>query len=58
MKSKSTPVWLYLLLAVNGVFTLVTLAQYPGQGYIYVIFSVLLNALLFFGIHSWGCSSG
>ena len=29
---------------------LVTLAHYPGRGYIYVIFSVLLNALLFFGL--------
>jgi len=50
MKSKSTPNWLYLLFAANGVFMLMTLANYPGRGYIYLIFSVLLNALLFFGL--------
>jgi len=50
MKSKSTPVWLYLLLAVSGGFALVTLVHYPGRGYIYVIFTVLLNALLYFGL--------
>ena len=50
MKSKSTPAWLCLTLAASGVFTLVTLAHYPGRGYIYLIFSVFLNALLFFGL--------
>ena len=50
MKSKSTPAWLCLTLAASGVFTLVTLAHYPGRGYIYLIFYVFLNALLFFGL--------
>lgn len=44
-----SPVWMYLLLAIAGGFTLMTLGHYPGSGYVYIVFSVLLNALLYFG---------
>lgn len=30
--------------------TVITLFNYPGRGYIYVLFSILLNTLLFFGM--------
>lgn len=44
------PAWLYLVLACNGAFALVTLAEYPGHGYIYLLFSVLLNFYLYLGL--------
>ncbi len=50
MKRQMEPVWLYFLMSGCGIFTLATLRQYPGEGYIYVTFAVLLNALLFLGL--------
>jgi hypothetical protein len=41
---------IYLLFSFSFILTLFTLVNYPGRGYIYVLFSLLLNLLLFFGL--------
>lgn len=50
MRVPATTACLYLLFTFIGVFTLMTLAHYPGRAYVYLIFSILINALLFLGL--------
>lgn len=49
LKIWSMRAWIYVLMAASVIFTLVTLPNYPGRGYVYLLFSVLLHALLVFG---------
>ncbi len=51
MERHGTSIWVYVLVAVNAVFMLVTLFHYPGNAVIYIVFSILLNALLFAGLN-------
>lgn len=50
MNYSVVPRWVFLLVGFNFALMLVTLVHYPGAEIIYIVFSVLLNALLFAGL--------
>lgn len=50
MKTRISSFVLVLFFAGVGAFSLVTLSFYPGNGGVYVLFSILLNVFLFFGL--------
>jgi hypothetical protein len=41
--------YLYIFTGLISVLSVLALLKYPGQGHIYVLFTVLANALLYFG---------
>ena len=41
--------YLYIFYALIGVISVLAFLEYPGQGLIYVLFTIISNALLYFG---------